>query len=90
VTERQELSSGSPGGLTSEDSTASLERFQAASHFAYWPFSIRWSMASAIGSASPLSFLVVAAISPWREAPAPDYVPALRVALGDFAVWVMW
>ncbi|GAB7110681.1 hypothetical protein JCM4814A_89980 [Streptomyces phaeofaciens JCM 4814] len=31
----QELSSGSPGGLTSDLATASLERFQAASHLAY-------------------------------------------------------
>ena len=37
----QELSSGRPGGLTSEVLTASLERFHAASHFAYWPFSMR-------------------------------------------------
>lgn len=31
----QELSSGRPGGLTWEVRTASLERFQAASHLAY-------------------------------------------------------
>lgn len=31
----QELSNGRPGGLTWDVETASLESFQAASHFAY-------------------------------------------------------
>lgn len=38
---RQELLSGSPGGLIRALGTASLLRFHAASHLAYWPFLIR-------------------------------------------------
>ncbi len=38
-----------------------------------------WLIASASGSASPLSFLVVAAMRPWRPAPAPEYVPTTSV-----------
>src|SRR5581483_2399262 len=41
LTVGQELVIGSPGGLTWELLTASLLRFQAASHCAYCPFLIR-------------------------------------------------
>lgn len=86
----QELVSGRPGGLTSDLETASLERFHAASHLAYWPLSIRWLIASARGLARPLPFFAVAAIRPWRDSPAPEYCPAIFVALGVVAVWVTW
>jgi hypothetical protein len=51
---------------------------------------MRWLIASESGLTSPLSFFAVAQISPCRSAPAPEYVPALRVACGVPAVLATW
>ncbi len=63
---------GSPGGLISDLVTASSDRPQRSSTLAYVPFSITSLSASASGLTRPLSFLVVAAMSPWRVDPAPE------------------
>ena len=46
-------------------------------------------MASASGLARPLSFFVVAAIRPWRVAPAPENWPAIVAGLSP-AVLATW
>lgn len=80
---------GSPDGLTSDAGTASFDRFHVVRSCAYWPFLMRWLMASATGAANPLSFFAVSAISPWRKPPAPENEPASGVGSLVLAVWVL-